>query len=489
MKTLCNDTAEIRDYPALKTDAETDVLIVGAGMTGVLCAERFLGEGLRVIVADSGRVAGGVTAGTTGKITSQHGLCYKKLHDTHGADAAYDYYRAGQRAVGEFQNLVAKYGIDCGFESCGANVYAQNRTEEELLSQEYDIIKKIGCTAELGVSAELPIKDARVLRFPGQARFHPLKFMAGLLREIDGRALFFGDTKCVGYSDHAAEFESGVKVRAKHIVIATHYPILNRYGLYFTKLVQEKSLLLAGKSPVALHDMYISCRSGHTMRSEGEYLLFGGEGHRTGGQTHYDRYRQLEGEAARLFPGFRCEYEWSAQDCMPCDGLPYIGRYSSMAANLYVATGYGKWGMTHSMTAAELLCDLITGKKNGFERLYNPQRLTAPGAWGKRLGYAASSTVSLIKGNVANSAREYAEPEAGQGGVFKYKGKTVGVYKDSDGTLHAFDMRCPHMRCLLAWNAEEKAYECPCHGSKFDYKGRLIFGPSKKSLTPVEMCL
>jgi len=259
--------------------------------------------------------------------------------------------------------------------------------------------------------------------------------------------------------------------------------------MYFAKLQQDASLIIAGKCPTILQDAYLAYEdTGFTLRSAPNgYLIFGGESHRTGVSADYNRYRRLADEAIKAFPGFKPEFYWSAQDCMPPDRLPYIGNYSRVTPNLYVASGFRKWGLTQSMAASIILTDMITGVKNEYADIYKPSRLPIPSSLPKRFSYLKDSAKGLIRGQAVNVEPDYEEPEKERGGVYNYNGKRAGVYKDKDGVLHGVIAVCSHLGCKLSWNGDDNTYDCPCHGSKFDIYGSNLENPALKPLQKIQI--
>ena len=272
------------------------------------------------------------------------------------------------------------------------------------------------------------------------------------------------------------------KVRAEHIVFAAHYPFVNLPGFYFTRLHQERSYAVALKGTGELDGAYYGVDPGGlSLRPFGSMVLLGGGGHRTGDNRAGGQYQTLEASAERLWPNCQVAARWSAQDCITLDGVPYIGTFSPTRPRWYVATGFGKWGMTSSMVASELIADQICGKENALAPIFSPRRFSmlAARTMAKEGGQAARG---LARAVFAQGEGSLDGLPPGHGGLVSWQGKKVGAYRDKEGQLYLVDPRCPHMGCQLEWNPEERSWDCPCHGSRFDYEGRLLDGPAQTGL-------
>lgn len=421
-----------------------DTAVIGGGMAGILTACLLQEKGISCVVLEANRIGGGQTGGTTAKVTSQHHLIYDKLIKSRGLDIAEQYARANQGAIENYRRLIVSRKIACDWTEAPAYLYTQNNLAA--LQKECEAARMLGISAEVVRAPELPFTVAGALMFAGQAHFHPLKFLAGIAEEVR----VYEHSRVLHVDEHEIAMERGA-VKAENIVFATHYPFVNVPGYYFLKMHQERSYVLAlenGKMSSGLKGMYLGIdEGGLSLRSWNGYLLLGGEGHRTGENTEGGQYQRLERAAAKYFPESKIAAKWSAQDCMTLDQIPYIGRYGHIRKNWYVATGFGKWGMTSSMVSAMLLSDMIAGKENPNVEVFSPQR----SAVGKSLKNALNETGHAVRGLAGG--KEVQHP-----------------------------LRCTHLGCHLTWNPEEGTYDCPCHGSRFDEKGNLIDGPAQEDL-------
>lgn len=417
-------------FERLRGDIKTDVLIVGGGLAGLLCAYMLGKAGVDCVVAEAEEVCGGITKNTTAKITSQHGLIYHKLWKTFGAEKARGYLEANQAALKTYRKLCKT--IDCDFEEKDAYVYSADKPER--IERELSVLENIGFSAKFNASLDLPFPVSGAVCFPKQAQFHPLKFAYAIAEKLQ----IFERTRVLELSGDGAVTEAG-KITAEKIIVATHFPFLNKHGLYFAKMFQHRSYVLALKNAPNLNGMYLDeSETGLSFRNHGELLFVGGGAHRTGEKG--GNWQVLEDFAAENYPNAEKAYRWAAQDCMTLDGVPYIGEYSKNTPNLFVATGFNKWGMTSAMVAAELLRDRITGKVNPYAEVFAPSRT-----------------------------------------MFR-KQLFVNLAKTTWNLLTPTVPRCPHLGCALKYNPQEHSWDCPCHGSRFTEDKKLIDNPANKDM-------
>ena len=429
-KSLWHMETDLPRFPSLEGDRNTDVLIIGGGLAGLLCAFQLHRAGVDCLVVEATQICGGVTGNTTAKITAQHGLIYHKLTQWMGEEGAAEYLKANQRALTEYRALCGN--IDCSFEERSAYVYTLDAPQK--LRKEQQALEAISCPTIWHQSTELPVPVAAALEMPNQAQFRPLEFVRAILPGLSIR-----ENTLVRRVDDTVAYTDGGVVRAKKVVFCTHFPFIDRRGCYFMKMYQDRSYVLALEGVRPTEGMYID-ESGHglSFRSAGDLLLLGGGSHRTGKQG--GGWEELRRTARRYWPQSREVAHWATQDCMTLDGAPYIGAYSPAEPNWYVATGFNKWGMTSSMAASLLLRDLLVKGTADWGHVFDPARAMKP------LPLAA---------NIVSS--------------------TVGLLTPSL-------RRCPHLGCALKWNPREHTWDCPCHGSRFTREGGLIEGPATGDL-------
>ncbi len=476
-RSLWERTAEIPRREALKGDLRADVAVIGAGLAGVLIARALKDRGARVVVLEADGIAGGQTGGTTAKITSQHGMIYDSLISKFGVVAAAQYARMNERAIADYAEIIERRKIDCDFREAPAYLYTTK--DPAPMRREAEAAAGLGLPARFAEQTELPFPVAGAVRFDGQAMFHPLKFIRAISEDLE----IFERTRALEADDHAVRTPRGV-VTADHIVFASHFPFVNAPGFYFLRMHQERSYVLAVRCGFSPRGIYLGVdEDGLSFRAAEGLLLLGGESHRTGENGAGGQYERLARRAEALFPGCAEAARWSAQDCIPIDGVPYIGRFSRATPSWYVATGFQKWGMTSSMVAATVIPRLIAGEAADEGEVFSPLRFHLS-ASGRSL---AVETAQACKG----LAREaFMPPRAaldalpiGHGGIVDAGDGKAGAYKDERGRCHVVGSRCPHLNCQVEWNPEEKSWDCPCHGSRFSPDGAPLNGPAQEGLT------
>lgn len=425
MSSLWRET-RLPGFPPLEGDCKTDVLIIGGGMAGLLCAHFLKQEGVDCLLLEADTIASGVTGNTTAKLTAQHGLCYADLIKRFGREKAAMYLKANLEALDAYRELCRE--IDCDFETKASYVYSLD--DRAGLEREVKALTGLRYPAELVEKLSLPFPTVGAVRFPDQAQFHPLKFLAAITQDLPIRE----HTRVTELRGYEAVTEQGT-VTADKIIVATHFPFLNKHGLYFLKLYQSRSYVLALERAADPDGMYLDASGkGLSLRTAGGYLLLGGGSHRTGKKS--EGWNGLRQTARRYWPGSVEKYHWAAQDCMSLDGAPYIGLYSRATPRLYMASGFNKWGMTGSMVAARLLAQRVLGQPSPYAPVFDTGR-------------------TLLRPQLAVNGLE----------------STVNL-------LTPTAPRCPHLGCALKWNRAEHSWDCPCHGSRFTQSGRVLNNPA-----------
>ncbi len=416
-----------------------DVIVVGAGIAGLLTAYYLRQQGKNVLVLEADEIASGQTERTTAKITSQHDLKYSELIKSVGVEKARLYAQANEAAIREFERLIQTQGIECQFEKTTAYLYSLQNAA--MLKDEAEAAVLLGIDAFFTEETELPFQVVGAVGFRNQAQFSPLEF----IRHISAGLEILEHTQVITIKGNKVVTKDSV-MTADKIVVATHYPIRNVPGFYFLRQHQERSYVLALSDCEKINGMYLGIdEDGLSFRQAGEFLLLGGSSYRTGENTCGGAYDFLVQAARKYYPNCKEETRWAAQDCMPHDGIPFIGKYSMFTPHLYVSTGFQKWGMTSAMIAAMILRDELCGIENPYAKLFSPQRIN-------------------FRAGIRNFLRDV--------GV-SVKGILKGLIRKP---------RCPHMGCELVWNPDEKSWDCPCHGSRFDESGKLLDNPAKSCL-------
>lgn len=413
-------------FEGLNGDINSDVLIIGGGLTGILCAYMLEKSGVDYTLIEAKEICGGITKNTTAKVTVQHGLIYDKIIKKYGVEAAQKYYKANNNALARYRELCKEF--DCNFETKDAYVYSLS--DKEKIEKEINAYNTIGVQAEFVEKIPLPFDIAGALRLNNQGQIHPLEF----LYKISSNLNIKENTKLINLTPDHAETNRGT-IHFKKAIIATHFPILNKHGSYFLKMYQHRSYVIAYENAQNVNGMYVDHNlKGLSFRNYGNLLLIGGGSHRTGKKG--GNWNEISDFAKKHYPNACEKYRFATQDCMTLDGLPYIGNYSKNTPNLFVATGYNKWGFTSSMVAAEILCDLVQEKSNEYSNVFSPSR-------------------TILHPQLAINGAE---------AVFNLITPTAP--------------RCPHLGCALKYNNYEHTWDCPCHGSRFEKDGKLIDGPA-----------
>jgi glycine/D-amino acid oxidase-like deaminating enzyme/nitrite reductase/ring-hydroxylating ferredoxin subunit len=489
-RSLWFDTTEPRDErPPLDGDRRVDVAVVGAGITGMTAALLLARAGRSVAVVDQHVVAGGTTGHSTAKITSQHGLTYALLRLTHGRGAARSYAQAMEAAKDQIAALAGE-GIDCAFRRRAAYLYGSAGWQRRLLEREADAAAEAGLPATLVERAPLPYDTHGAVRFDDQAEFDPRAYVAGLARLlVEAGGEVFEQTRA--HQVHEGEpcrvaTDRGT-LTADDVVVATLIPFLDRGG-FFARAFPSRSYAvtarIAGPPP---DGMFINAGSPtRSLRAHGDLLLVGGEGHHVGSsKAQPERYEALTEFARRHWDVQSIEHRWSAQDYSPADLVPYAGRLHPRSEHVYVATGLRKWGITAGTAAAALLTDAILGRDNDWAGLFSSTRVR-PLQEGPRLLLENSRAgVHFFADRLKErGTRPIEDLRPGEGAIVSAGGRKVAGHRDDEGALHAVSSRCTHLGCQVVWNAAERSWDCPCHGSRFDVDGEVLNGPAVDPLEP-----
>lgn len=425
-----NNTKKQSNYSKLCSDTNVDVLIVGGGLTGLICAYMLKNKGINCVIIEANRIGMGITRNTTAKITSQHGLIYADLVNKIGKENSKKYLLANENAIRKYKEICQDF--DCDF--CEGSSFVYSRRSANIIKNEVNSVCELGLNAEFVQNIEIPIKIEGAIKFNNQAQFNPFKFINHISKDL----VIYEKTPAISINKNRVVTPQA-NINADIIIVATHFPFIDHYGFYFLKMYQQRSYVIALENAQKLQNMYIDEKDGGlSFRGYKNLLLMGGGGHRTGESG--GGYNFLKHNAKILYPNAKCLYSWATQDCITLDGIPYIGRYSKKFNNIFVATGFNKWGMTSSMVSAEILSDMITGKRNPYESVFSPQRF------------------SLNKK------------------FFMHMGKTVKNF------VYPSTKRCSHLGCTLKYNKQEHSWDCPCHGSRFTENGKLIDNPATKGV-------
>ena len=426
MESVWQKNIQKTKFQRLDGDRSTDVLIIGGGIVGILCAYQLKKAGADCILTEATEICNGTTKNTTAKITLQHGAIFDKMIKRFGREKAQLYVNAQLEAIKEYKNLCQN--IDCDYETKDSYVYSLDNSKK--IEKESVALNKLGIKADFLSKTELPFEIAGAVRIKNQGQFNPLKFLFSIAKDLP----IFENTKVLELKPNKAVTNSGVII-FKKLIVAAHFPILNKHGEYFLKLYQHRSYVISLKNAQNVKGMYVDeADKGLSFRNYGNLLLLGGGAHRTGKQGGC--WQELENFAKKYYPNAQIEDRWATQDCMTLDGIPYIGQYSKSTPDIFVATGFNKWGMTNAMVASSILCNLVQGKKSEYLQVFSPSR-------------------SILRPQLA-----------------------INVIESTLGLITPTAPRCPHLGCALKYNKNEHTWDCSCHGSRFTEEGELIDNPA-----------
>ena len=493
MNSLWLSTANSKNYETLYTSLNADVCIIGAGIFGLSCAYYLSKAGLKVIVLEKDSIGEKTTGHTTGKITSAHGLFYNYLVNNFNETFAHDYLFANEEAISNIKNIIDTENIKCDFEYKSNFIYTTNKSEVNQIKAEVETVNYLGFPANFATKTGLPFEIAGAIQYKNQAQFNVISYLNGLCKAIlnnSGKIFTHStviDVKNTGSSYITSTLEGNVE--SKFFVLASHFPFLNFPGMYFTKMYQSSSYIIGIDSKKTLFNgMYISASSPiysfRTAKYNGRnILLIGGSEHKTGTVVNYNEtYGALEKYAKQLYPNCEILFRWDTRDCITLDKVPYIGPFSNAMENIYIGTGFKKWGMTTSNVAANIITDYILGNENKYTYLFDSTRMQPIKNRVEFKNILTESVNSLVLNKFKTPKLTFDNISNNSGGIIEVNNQKVGIYKDTSGNIFAVKPVCSHLGCLLSWNDADKTWDCPCHGSRFDYMGKNLYDPAIKDL-------
>ncbi len=474
MESVWSKGTVMPEFAKLNENIESEAVVVGGGLAGLLTAYRLKEKGVDTVVLEGEKICSGQTKNTTAKITCQHGLIYDRLINAFGEEKARLYARANSKAIDEFENIVLRESIHCSFERKPSYLYTS--ADVQAIEKEYEAAKKLGIDSYMTDGMPLPVKIKNALCFENQAQFNPLEFAAAIARGLK----IYENTLAV-YDGKGSIRANGRQIRAKHIVIASNYPFIDSFGFYFLRMHRARSYAMAFEGCGEIEGMYYGIDpKSLSFRNYGNLLVASGGTHHSG-ESKGNEFAMISEKIRAIFPDAKECARWSAQDSMPPDSVPYIGKYSAGKGNFYVATGFQKWGMTSSMVAADIISDMVCGRANEYCSVFSPQRSISAAA-GELVSNGMHSVDGLLLKKLKAPSKTVSRLRKGEGAIVNYNGKTVAAYKDENEIIHAVSPNCTHLGCRLTFNSALKSWDCPCHGSRFDVDGRVIDNPSLKNL-------
>lgn len=486
-------STQLPTYPSLSSDVDTEVCIVGAGITGITTANLLAQKGIKTVLIEADTIFKGATGFTTAKITAQHGLIYDEFIHFFGIESAKHYYDAQVEALNFIRQIVWKNNIECGFTNEDAYIFTNSDVELTALQNEFKAYQALGIAGDYLEKTDLPFQVKAAIKMTNQAQFHPLQYLLSLTQDfIDKGGKIYEQTVAIDVDSGKKPTvitKKGPKITCNHVVICSHFPFVDKLGFYFARMHAEKSYLLGVKTNQAYPGgMYISAeepiRSIRNSTFNGDsLLLLGGESHIVGrGESTIGYYESLMDFAEEHFSPTEIKYRWSTHDLVTIDKLPFVGPIGIGTSNIFVATGYRKWGMTNGTAAAHLLRDYIVGKESPYGELVSPARFNSnPSLKNLAMNFKDMAT-EMLAGKLEMILRDPEDLARDEGDIVKFNGKRAGAYRDTDGKLHIVDTTCTHLGCELMWNSGDRTWDCPCHGSRFNTEGEVISGPAKKDL-------
>lgn len=481
-----------KEYESINEDINTSVCIIGGGLSGLSTAY-YLSKHTDVVLVERDRICNRTSGGNTGKVTSQHGLFYDYLINSQSREFAQKYFEANEKAIQNIEEIVNAENIECDFEKEKAYVFTQKETEVYKIEDEKKAIDKIAKDkTKLTKQISLPLEIAGAIEMENQAQFHPVKYGYGLANCITkNNGKIFENSQAKDIKKKNGKYIVYVNdktITADYVVISTRYPFISAPGYYFLKMYQSTSYAIVADVKKELFDGYyinveVPALSFRTVKQGDKRLLLAvGYDYKTGTEEMRNGYSRLETMVRKMYPDAEILYKWTAEDCITLDKIPYIGEFSTMMPNVYIATGFNKWGLTSSNIAANIITDKILGKENEYEEIFNSKRIE-PIKNRQELGdmiKEAGKSIVMSRFKIPKSQLE--DIKIGEGKIIEVENSKIGVYKSNSGEIFKVKPYCTHLGCELYFNNIEKVWECPCHGSKFTYEGKSIEVPSNKNL-------
>ncbi|HWH17153.1 MAG TPA: FAD-dependent oxidoreductase [Allosphingosinicella sp.] len=487
-RTYWNATAPAPAFPALSGDLHVDVAIIGGGIVGITAARLLKDLGQTVAVIEARRVGREVTGKSTAKMSSQHGILYQTLEQKFGEANARLYAEAQETAIRRISELSAQYGIEADIEPMPAYVWTEDENYVSQIEKEVEVAQRLGLPAHLQRGdIGLPFEVLAAMRWDNQAQFHPVKYVAGLAATIpgDGCHIFEG-SRAIDWEPTRVVTDRGT-VTARHVVMATHLP-LGQVGMYYAMAYPHAEPVIAAPIGRVPPGMYKNAekpgRSIRTHRHNGQtWGIAAGTTFKPGHPDEEQEYiKDIERWLTEQFQAGPVEYRWVNEDYDPMDGAPYVGWSSKGGDGYLVATGFQAWGISNGTAAAMIIADLVAGRDNPWLPVFDASRVK-PVAGAKEFAKENLDVAAhLVSGYLSRKPKSYDELEPGHAAIMKIDGDNVAAFKDEQGVVHAVSAVCTHMGCIVGWNATDRTWDCPCHGSRFELSGEVIHGPATQPL-------
>lgn len=488
---------ELKEFPPLEDDLKVDVLVIGGGITGIISTYLLRDEGVKVALIEQKRLMHGTTGYTTGKLTIQHDIIYQELLKKHGLEKTRLYLDSHLEAFQFIKNTINELNIACDYEERTSFIYTQSPKEIPKLIKEVEAYQQLNIPYLENPPLNLPFAVEGVLGVTNQAHFHVVKYLQAIVKELEnqGDIYIYENTKVLHVKEEddicVTFLENGRKVRSRYVILASHYPVNDTLNSYFMKLKPMMAYVVAAYYDKDFTDGdYINIeKPTRSIRThpyqDKRILILAGEGHQCGHTSNDKKHYQNLSDFGRMYFNMDTPlFMWSTQDYETFDKLPYIGAINKNNPRILLTTGFKKWGMLTSTLSAMLCRDIILNKKNAYHDLYSPCRLTDK-LTGKFFVYNISGVGRLIGDRLKTYNKSWSI-EPGKGKIISFRGKKYGIYKDEQGETYIVKAICPHLKCILTFNNEHKTYDCPCHGSRFNYKGEYLDGPAIVNLKRIK---
>jgi glycine/D-amino acid oxidase-like deaminating enzyme/nitrite reductase/ring-hydroxylating ferredoxin subunit len=492
-----NGLIHLNSKTLVQPNAVYDVLVIGGGMTGVTAALLLQNAGKKVVIADAHTIGFGTTGGTSAHINTFADTTYKEAESAFGKEGAQLFASAVNEGFGLVKANIGTYRIDCDYETKTGYLYAEDEKQVEQLDDIFEGTKMVNVPVNHAVKAPTPLPFLAALEFEGQAQFHPLKYLQALVKAyLDAGGILLENTR-IDTIENEDEIHTGIsaelKIKAKNIIYATHIPPgINSYSLrcapYRSYVLGVK--LKEGTYPDALvYDMQEPYHYFRTHVIDGEKLLIaGGNDHKTGHDDPETAFADLEKYVRKHYNVSSVKYHWSSQYYVPVDGFPYIGQMPEAAKGTFCATGYNGNGMMLGSIAGKILADLVQGKANSYEKVFSPSRLKPVAGFTAFVQENADVAYHFVADRFGiKETDSLKKMKPGTGKVFEINGKKVAAYRDEKGEMFALSPVCTHAGCIVNWNGEEKSWDCPCHGARYDINGQVLTGPAVQSLSKIDL--
>lgn len=479
----------------VKEITNTDVLIIGGGMSGIMTAyELSKNSNINITLVNAGKPSRNITAKTSAKITPMHNLVYQDIEKIHGLNKAKQYYNSQVEAMNYIVDTIKTENIECDLVKENNYMFAQSDEGINKLTKEIDILSKMEVKFSTVDKVPLDIKIKKAIKYENNYLFHPIKYLNKIIEIISKRknVTILEDYKAINYkredNNYYIFFDNDKVIKSKYVVVSTHYPIFNLVGLYPGKLYQEKSYLLALKSDKKIDGMYINTEKPvKSLRYNNDTIIMVGNSHTAGDKVNYKkRIDSLINESKKIDNDAEITNVWTNQDVMSIDYLPFIGQYSRFTPNMFVQTAFHTWGVTNSHVAALLISREILNKENPYKDLYNPLRFSHINSLTESIKIIGKSINGLIISRITTNPSELTKIQKDEGAIVNYKGVCYGAYNNGDEYL-LVKPNCTHTHCFMQWNNDEKTWDCKCHGSRFDVYGKVIEGPAIKNLKLIKV--